>query len=140
MAATTAANTACFMTMARCGGWMDGVGPIATPTASPSARTASSSTSRPSATRPKRYAKVNVTWRGMLDALPEHVAVLDERGVIDSVNEPWRRFADANGIPAAAVSAGADYLAVCRRGVGLGRSGGRRSRALARIAPIRAAN
>jgi len=53
--------------------------------------------------------------RGMLDALPEHVAVLDERGVIEAVNEPWRRFAEANGSSAAAVSVGTDYLAVCRR-------------------------
>jgi PAS domain S-box-containing protein len=53
--------------------------------------------------------------RGMLDALPEHVAVLDDRGVIEAVNLPWRRFAEANGGSATAVSVGTNYLTVCRR-------------------------
>jgi len=52
--------------------------------------------------------------RGMLDALPEHVAVLDENGVIETVNLPWRRFAEENGSMASQVSVGANYLTVCR--------------------------
>jgi PAS domain-containing protein len=58
--------------------------------------------------------------RGMLDALPEHVAVLDQRGVIEAVNLPWRRFAETNGSTASAVSVGTDYLAVCRRAADAG--------------------
>jgi PAS domain S-box-containing protein len=58
--------------------------------------------------------------RGMLDALPEHVAVLDQRGVIEAVNLPWRRFAETNGSSAPEVSVGTDYLAVCRRAADAG--------------------
>ena len=31
--------------------------------------------------------------RGVLNAAPEHVVVLDEHGVVSAVNEPWERFA-----------------------------------------------
>ena len=33
----------------------------------------------------------------VLESLSEHIAVLDERGVIVAVNEAWRRFGLANG-------------------------------------------
>jgi PAS domain S-box-containing protein len=52
--------------------------------------------------------------RGVLDALPEHIAVLDDRGVIEAVNLSWRRFAEANGIAASTVSVGTNYLTVCQ--------------------------
>ncbi len=53
--------------------------------------------------------------RDMLNSLPEHVAVLDERGVISAVNEPWERFATENGGSPSELAVGANYLAVCRR-------------------------
>ena len=53
--------------------------------------------------------------RDVLDSLPEHVAVLDGRGIVEAVNEPWRRFAAENGGAPGAVAAGADYLDTCRR-------------------------
>jgi len=53
----------------------------------------------------------------VLDSLYDHVAILDRRGTVLAINDPWRRFAVANG--------GADswrdqerwpnYLEVCRR-------------------------
>lgn len=56
----------------------------------------------------------------VLNSLPEHVAVLDERGSIIAVNEPWKRFASDNGGSAAKLSVGANYLDVCRRSSALG--------------------
>jgi diguanylate cyclase (GGDEF)-like protein/PAS domain S-box-containing protein len=50
-----------------------------------------------------------------IDALPEHIAVLDRTGRIVQVNEAWRAFALANGGAPAATCEGADYLAVCER-------------------------
>lgn len=52
--------------------------------------------------------------RGILDSLPQEIAVLDEAGVLIAVNEPWERFARENGGAPDAVSVGADYLTVCR--------------------------
>ncbi|MBX9702462.1 MAG: PAS domain-containing protein, partial [Acetobacteraceae bacterium] len=54
--------------------------------------------------------------RGVLDALPAHVAVLDDAGMIVAVNAAWERFAHANAA-AGGVSLGADYLGVCRAAV-----------------------
>jgi GAF domain-containing protein/signal transduction histidine kinase/ActR/RegA family two-component response regulator len=48
-----------------------------------------------------------------LDALGEHIAVLDEQGTIIAVNEAWRRFAAANGFSPAQAGLGLNYLAVC---------------------------
>lgn len=53
--------------------------------------------------------------RDVLNALPEHVAVLDDAGIVIAVNEPWERFAMEHDGSLRAVSVGADYLAVCRR-------------------------
>ena len=51
----------------------------------------------------------------VIDALPEHVAVLDPAGVILMVNQAWRRFARANGDPGLRKSGvGSSYLEVCR--------------------------
>lgn len=54
--------------------------------------------------------------RGVLDALPTHVAVLDGRGTIVAANAAWDRFASESGAAPGAVSVGVDYLAVCRAG------------------------
>jgi PAS domain S-box-containing protein len=50
----------------------------------------------------------------VFDALPEHVAVIDQRGVIVAVNESWRRFARENGAAEPAGSRlGVNYLGIC---------------------------
>jgi two-component system cell cycle sensor histidine kinase/response regulator CckA len=54
-----------------------------------------------------------VKQTSILDALPAHIALLDARGRIVSVNESWRRFAVANGGGAATQMVDVDYLAVC---------------------------
>ena len=53
----------------------------------------------------------------ILDALPEHIAVLDQSGVIVMVNAAWRRFAKANGDSDLSKSGiGINYLNVCQAG------------------------
>lgn len=55
----------------------------------------------------------------VLDALSEHIAVLDRQGVVVAVNKAWRRFAESNGAPPLAENfIGADYLSVCAQGAG----------------------
>ena len=49
----------------------------------------------------------------ILNALPAHIALLDMRGVIISVNDAWRRFAGANAIQGAGYGIGLDYLEIC---------------------------
>lgn len=52
----------------------------------------------------------------VLDSLPAHIAVIDRRGIIRSVNARWRQFAKENGGSSArSMEEGADYLDVCRR-------------------------
>ncbi len=51
----------------------------------------------------------------ILNALPAHIAVLDNRGVIVSVNKAWQRFAEGNALHGARWGVGADYLQVCDR-------------------------
>ncbi len=78
-------------------------------TSTPAAR--SSRTKRPTASGAR-----NATLRrlSVLDALPENLALLDSLGTVVAVNEPWRRFAAANGLnPPAGL--GLNYLEVCER-------------------------
>ena len=57
--------------------------------------------------------------QSILDAMPEHVAVLDHAGTILLVNAAWRHFALANGDQEMARSGiGVNYLEVCRAGEG----------------------
>jgi hypothetical protein len=42
-----------------------------------------------------------------------HLAVLDEDGIIISVNEAWRKFAEANGLSWDDYGVGRSYLKVC---------------------------
>lgn len=52
--------------------------------------------------------------QSVLDALPEHVAVLEPEGTIAMVNAAWIRFAKANGDPDLQhCGVGANYLAAC---------------------------
>ncbi|MFN8826737.1 MAG: two-component system sensor histidine kinase NtrB [Planctomycetota bacterium] len=48
------------------------------------------------------------------DGLGAHVCVLDGDGKVRWVNEPWRRFAAANGLSPQLCGVGADYLGACR--------------------------
>lgn len=58
--------------------------------------------------------------RSILDALPAHVALVDERGGIVAVNEAWRRFGSANALTSEGSGVGANYLEVCDRAAGEG--------------------
>ncbi len=50
----------------------------------------------------------------IIDALPEHIAVLDGRGTICMVNQSWRNFAKANGDDELeSTDVGMNYLEVC---------------------------
>jgi two-component system, chemotaxis family, CheB/CheR fusion protein len=53
----------------------------------------------------------------VLDSLPEHVAVLDNKGVVTMVNSAWREFARDHGDPELQeTGVGGDYLAACESG------------------------
>ncbi len=55
--------------------------------------------------------------QGVLDALPEHVAVLDGEGQITMINQAWRLFAQQNGDHTLArTGPGTNYLQVCTGG------------------------
>lgn len=49
----------------------------------------------------------------ILDVLPANIALIDARGIVVSVNEAWRRFADGNGLHAPGHGVGLNYLQVC---------------------------
>ncbi len=53
--------------------------------------------------------------RCILNSLPAHVAVLDDSGLVTTVNTPWDCFAIENGGSSSQLSEGANYLEVCRR-------------------------
>ena len=54
--------------------------------------------------------------QAVIDALEEHVAVLDRQGVILLVNRAWCAFAERNGAPEGLTCGpGVNYLDVCRR-------------------------
>jgi len=54
--------------------------------------------------------------RAILNSLPANIAVLDMNGVIQAINDEWRRFAEVSGNPPACfVGPGVNYLEVCRR-------------------------
>ena len=48
-----------------------------------------------------------------LDALAEHIAVLDADGVVVAVNDAWRRFGGENGLTSPESCIGESYLDVC---------------------------
>lgn len=49
----------------------------------------------------------------ILDALPAHIAILDDAGTLVAVNAAWRQFAEANGFTGTAYGIGVKYLEVC---------------------------
>jgi diguanylate cyclase (GGDEF)-like protein/PAS domain S-box-containing protein len=57
--------------------------------------------------------------QSVLDGLAAHLCVLDERGVIVTVNRAWREFATANGGLTHRVLEGASYRRVCEQALRL---------------------
>lgn len=55
----------------------------------------------------------------ILNALPAHIALLDSHGIIISVNEAWRRFADKNGLRDPQYGIGRNYLDICSVATGI---------------------
>lgn len=53
-----------------------------------------------------------------VDALTDHVAILDREGRILAVNEAWRRFAKSNGLRCPNWCVGRNYVEVCEHAVG----------------------
>ncbi len=53
--------------------------------------------------------------RGLLNSLPEQIAVLDEQGVVCAVNEAWEKFTAENAGNTQVLTIGVNYLDVCRR-------------------------
>lgn len=52
--------------------------------------------------------------QAVLDSLPEHIAVLDSKGVITTVNKAWRDFSERNGERGLVrTGTGTNYLEVC---------------------------
>jgi len=49
----------------------------------------------------------------ILNSLPANIALLDTRGVIVSVNDGWRQFAQANALQSPNFGLGLDYLRIC---------------------------
>ncbi|MBU2569198.1 MAG: PAS domain S-box protein [Gammaproteobacteria bacterium] len=60
--------------------------------------------------------------RAILDSVNAHIAVLDKQGIVVAVNQPWRRFAQDNGLASGeafnSVDVGVNYLDVCHRSTG----------------------
>ena len=57
-----------------------------------------------------------VSVQAVLDAIPDHAALVDARGTIRAVNRAWQRFAEENGGgDPVAWGVEANYFAVCRR-------------------------
>jgi PAS domain S-box-containing protein len=54
----------------------------------------------------------------ILNAMPAHIALIDFKGVIISVNEGWLRFAGSNALEGSASSVGQNYLEICERASG----------------------
>jgi diguanylate cyclase (GGDEF)-like protein/PAS domain S-box-containing protein len=53
------------------------------------------------------------------DSFSKHIAILDDKGVIQDVNRAWRRFADENGSrEQSADPIGVNYLDVCQQAIG----------------------
>jgi signal transduction histidine kinase/DNA-binding response OmpR family regulator len=58
--------------------------------------------------------------RATVDALPAHIAIVDEWGAIVSTNRAWHEFAEGHGVTPANVGVGVNYLAECDRAAARG--------------------
>ena len=67
-----------------------------------------------------RLARSEAFARATVDALPTHIAIIDEWGAIASTNRSWRAFAQEAGAAPAAVGEGTNYLAECDRAAARG--------------------
>ena len=65
----------------------------------------------------------------VLKALPAHIASIDANGIITSVNDAWRHFADANGLHSPGHEIGVNYLSVCDSAEGNGSASAHRAAA-----------
>jgi PAS domain S-box-containing protein len=54
----------------------------------------------------------------ILNALPAHIALLDHRGVILSVNDRWKNFAGSNALDSSYSGVGQNYLEICEQAQG----------------------
>lgn len=59
-----------------------------------------------------------LTYTAIINALPVNIALLDGRGLILSVNENWRKFADENSYRSDGYGVGLNYLEICRATTG----------------------
>ncbi|MFU8807392.1 MAG: PAS domain S-box protein, partial [Bradymonadaceae bacterium] len=50
----------------------------------------------------------------VLNAMPAHIALLDSKGQVVTVNEAWRRFGEKNGFMGVDFGVGTNYLEACR--------------------------
>ena len=50
-----------------------------------------------------------------LDALSEHIAILDSAGTIIAVNQAWQKFAEENGLKDPTFGVGSNYIELCER-------------------------
>ncbi|HVK53457.1 MAG TPA: PAS domain S-box protein [Burkholderiales bacterium] len=75
-----------------------------------------------------------------IDALAEHIAVIDESGYILTVNKAWRDFAVANGESPHLVSEGVNYLEVCDKAAASGDKTAAAAAALIRTVIARQSN
>lgn len=58
--------------------------------------------------------------RGVINSLPQEIAVLDGEGRIVMINEAWRAFGVENDAQPRTVAAGVNYLEVCRAAANMG--------------------
>jgi two-component system, NarL family, sensor kinase len=68
--------------------------------------------------------------RSTLDGLSAHIAVLDRRGAIVTVNNAWRTFADQCGYTDPNHGVGSNYLAVCERAASFSEDAAQTAKAL----------
>ncbi|MEO8004311.1 MAG: EAL domain-containing protein [Betaproteobacteria bacterium] len=54
----------------------------------------------------------------ILNALPAHIALLDSKGIIVSVNDAWRQFESGHVLQGFGYAPGQDYLQICRNATG----------------------
>lgn len=57
--------------------------------------------------------EIAVSQMAILNALPAHIALIDSKGVIVSVNEAWQHFASANALNSAGFCVGDNYISIC---------------------------
>ena len=56
--------------------------------------------------------------QAILNALPQHIALVDTEGMVVFVNRSWRRYASVNELAHPDICVGQNYLEMCERAVG----------------------